>query len=305
MRRIVFIGAVDFSAHCLQEILRRGADVVAVLAPSADVAARASDGVDLGPTAEQWGVPCHRFRRIGDPEVISLVRSLQPDVIFVFGCSQILPTELLRLPPLGCVGTHPALLPRNRGRHPLVWALVEGLPESGLTFFFLDDRVDSGDIVWQRPFPISEDDDAGVLYSRIKRLATIAIDELLPLFERGDIPRRPQDHTLATYWRKRTESDGRIDWLHAVGSVHNLIRALARPYVGAHTFLGGDRILAWQSRVHPAAAPTGAVTGEIFDRTDSGLLVRCGDAGVLELLEWETPRGTNLTPGCRFESPTA
>lgn len=306
MMRIVFVGAVDFSAHCLEEVLRRKSNVVGVFAPSTDVSARASDRADLGPIAQRWGVPCHRFRRIGDAETVSLVRSLQPDVIFVFGLSQILPKELLQLAPLGCLGTHPALLPRNRGRHPLVWALVEGLTESGLTFFLLDDGVDSGDIVWQRAFQITEDDDAGSLYARVKDLASVAIGELLPLFEGGNVPRRPQDHALATYWRKRTERDGEIDWSRPVGSVHNLIRALARPYVGAHTFVGGDRVLAWQGRIHRGATPTRAAPpGEILDRTDGGLLVRCGDAGTLELLEWEAPPGAILNPGCHFESSTS
>lgn len=284
--RIVFVGSVDFSRHCLQEVVRRGGQVVAVLNPEPQHARANSDYADLAPIAASLGIPLVRLRRITDPETADTLRTLAPDVMLVLGFSQIVPKDVLAIPRLGCIGSHPALLPRNRGRHPLVWALVEGLSESGLTFFFLDEGVDSGDILWQKPFPITLDDDAGTLYEKIKRLAGEAIGVILPRLEAGTAPRRPQDHSQATYWRKRTAADGEIDWVRPPLAAYNLIRALTKPYPGAHTFLDGQRVLVWRSRMAPDAPSPGAAPGEIVGGTPDGFMVQCG-GGLLELRDWE------------------
>lgn len=285
--RIVFAGAVDFSRHCLGELFRQNCDVVGVFNPERQDARMNSDYADLAPLATAHGVPVYRIRKINSPESVDLVRSLDPDILLVFGFSQLISTEILKVPPLGCIGTHPALLPRDRGRHPLIWALVDGLGESGLTFFYLDEGADSGDILWQRPFPITTNDDAGTLYARVKELASEGIRELLPQLESGTAPRYRQDPARATYRRKRTEADGEIDWSGSALTVYNLIRALTRPYPGARTFAGDRRLVVWRSRLpslFPSSRP--GLPGEVLHTTHDGLLVQSGD-GVVELLEWE------------------
>lgn len=286
--RILFVSAVEFGAHCLEQLLAEGADVVGVLTLPPEGAARHSDYADLGPVAARWGVDVYQVVSMKDAETAALVRSLCPDVIFVFGWSEIVPAELLKLPPLGCIGTHPALLPRHRGRHPIVWALVEGLRESGLTFFYLDEGVDSGDILWQRAFPIGPDDDARTVYDRVKALAADAIGEFLPQLASGTAPRILQDHSQASYWRRRTEADGEIGWAAATDRIYNLVRALARPYVGAHTFVGARRVRVWQARPARLAAggPGGdAAPGTVLAVAPDGIEIRTGD-GVLTVVEY-------------------
>lgn len=297
--RILFAGAVEFSRHCLSEVLQHGGEVIAVLNPAAHDARSNSDYCDLAEVARRHDVPLFRFRKIGDPESVALVRSLDPDVIFVFGLSQLVPPSVLAIPRLGCIGTHPALLPKHRGRHPLIWALVEGLSESGLTFFFLDEGADSGDILWQKSFPITCDDDASTLYSRIKALASEAVPVILTQLATGTARRIPQDHGAATYWRKRTAADGVIDWSGSATRAFNLVRALTRPYPGATTMCEGHQISVWRSRPRDAVkgwlqVPPGCVIGP----ASQGLLVQCGE-GVLELLEWEGV--PTLQPGTQLE----
>lgn len=306
MIRIVFIGAVDFSAHCLQEVCLQTANVVAVLNPEPQGSHYNSDYADLAPIAAEYHLPLFRFRKISDPETVTLLKTLQPDVIFVFGLSQLIPPDILALPPLGCIGTHPALLPRNRGRHPLIWALVKGLSESGLTFLYLDEGTDSGDILWQRSFLITLDDTSATLYLKIKGLASVAIKEFLPQLESGVVPRIPQDHTLATYWRKRTYADGEINWRGTSLSAYNLIRALTHPYSGAHTFLQGRLIVIWRSRLlsRPTDSQPARLRGEIVSRTENSFVVACGE-GTLEVLEWDGVDLNALKIGDRFESVVA
>jgi methionyl-tRNA formyltransferase len=287
--RIVFIGAVDFSRHCLQHVLASGGHVVGVVTLDRKFATFNTDYVDLSEVAEVRGVPVYKVRKTTDASTVELVRSLRPDVIFVLGWSQLLPQEILVLPPLGCIGSHPALLPRNRGRHPLIWALVEGLEESGLTFFYLDEGADSGDILWQTPFSIALEDDAGTLYEKIKALASEAVPAFLRQLESGTAPRVVQDHSKATYWRKRGEKDGEICWTSDTMTIYNLIRALTHPYVGAHTFWKDARVLIWKSQLLGDDTAPDVTPGTVFHQDEGGLYVRTGDGSLL-LREWEAPR---------------
>ncbi|MBI4064625.1 MAG: methionyl-tRNA formyltransferase [Elusimicrobia bacterium] len=300
--RIVFAGAVDFSRHALVEVLSCGGEVVAVLTLDPAHAGFNSDFVDLSPVAERHHIALHRIKNINGPETLELIRSLKPDVVFVFGWSQLISKAVLEIPPLGCIGTHPALLPKNRGRHPLIWTLVHGLSQGGLTFFYLDEGADSGDILWQKGFPVTLEDDAGTLYQKIKILATDAIKEFLPQLIEGKAPRLAQDHAQANYWRKRGQSDGEIHWDRPTMEIYNLTRALTRPYVGAHAYHGQDKVLIWRSRLPSSGVPREAndlAAGAVFSIRESGIVVRTGD-GFLDIVEYEHKGGRVLAPGDRL-----
>jgi methionyl-tRNA formyltransferase len=294
--RIVFTGAIDFSRHCLEETLKNGGNVVGVLTLNERRGRFNSDYADLRPVAEEYGVPVYHMRKIGDPDTIELVRSLNPDVIFVFGLSQLVPKEVLDIPRLGCIGSHPAMLPANRGRHPLIWALVKGFESSGLTFFYLDEGADSGDILWQKPFDIDINDDSAILYEKIKALASEAIGEFLPQLENGTAPRIPQDHSKATYLRKRGEDDGVIDWSKSLLEIHNLVRGLTHPYVGAHTFLDGEKLIVWRTRLVDDQGVKGSHSpGTVFQQGDD--VCAATYDGYLKIVEYESADGATLKAG--------
>lgn len=290
--RIVFVGAVEFSRHCLEAVFKADGDVVAVVTIARAKSGTHSDYADLSGLAVDHGIPLHEVTDLNHVSNVELIHSLRPDVIFVFGWSQLICRQILDIPPLGCVGSHPALLPNHRGRHPIVWALVEGLKESGLTFFYLEDTADSGDILWQKPFPISLEDDARSLYDRIKLLGSDAIEEFLPQLEQQCAPRIPQDHAQATYWRKRTQKDGEIDWSTPSMTVFNLVRGLTYPYVGAHTYLAGKQIKVWRTTLPsglPAVALNGESPGMVLSTSKKGFIVRTGDSYVT--VNWENIEG--------------
>jgi methionyl-tRNA formyltransferase len=237
----------------------------------------------------------HRVADVNDPTAIELIRSMKPDAIFVFGWSRLLGPELLAIAP--CIGSHPALLPRDRGRHPITWALVDGLDKTGLTFLWLDEGADSGDILWQRAFRIGPNDDAADVYAKIEDLAVDALREFIPLLAAGTAPRTAQDHRFATYRRKRGKNDQMIDWRRPRREIHNLVRGLARPYYGAVARIGGQDVHVWKTRIpeeEPAAAPIAGVVAV----DGSGVAVRAGD-GFLEIVESE-PEGL-IVPGATLE----
>lgn len=300
--RIVLVGAVSFTQRCLEALVEAGANVVAVLTLAPEDGGFHGDYVDLGPAAERHGIPVVRVRDLGDPAELERLRSLAPDLVCVFGWSRLLPTAVLEIPRLGCIGSHPALLPEHRGRHPITWALVEGLTESGLTFFYLDEAVDSGDILWQRPFPIALEHDAASVYRKIEDLAKTAIREFLPRLADGTAPREPQDHSRATYWRRRTDEDRRIDWADPSMTNYNLVRGLARPYVGATTLVGGAEAIVWRAALPDGALPPGAAglaPGTVVRRDRETTDVRCGDS-YLTILEVEPPLPAWVQEGVRL-----
>lgn len=283
MKRHVFIGAVDFSAACLEAMLKMGLDIAGIFCLERGAGAVNSDYADLGETARRFGRPCRYFRRISDEA--DNIRALRPDIIFVMGLSQIVPAEILCIPSIGTIGSHPALLPRNRGRHPLIWAIANGLTVSGLTFFWLDSGIDTGDIWAQREFAIGPEDDASTVYERAKGLAREMLMENVPDLEKGVARRRPQDTALANTLRKRTAKDGEIDWRMGTKRICDLVRALCRPYPGAHCIREGREVKVWKAKgLRITGAASGLEPGKVLSSKRGSIVVKTGD-GAIELVE--------------------
>ncbi|OGO25258.1 MAG: hypothetical protein A2W33_01385 [Chloroflexi bacterium RBG_16_52_11] len=279
--RIVFIGAVEFSRLMLEKLIAMDCSPNAVVT-SPDCGFNA-DHADVSGLADHHGISCHVTGDINSQESINWISAQKPDVIFCFGWSRLLRRPLLDLAPIGVIGFHPAALPHNRGRHPLIWALALGLIETASTFFFMDEGADNGDILSQVKITIDPWDDAGSLYNKMVETAVRQLDEFVPALERGDYQRIPQDHSQANYWRRRGPRDGEIDWRMAAVSLHNLVRALARPYVGAHFIRNGRSHTVWRSRVVDSINPFYLEPGRVIKGGERPL-VRCGD-GCLELVE--------------------
>lgn len=213
------------------------------------------------------------------------IEQRQPDIVFCFGWSHLLRKEVLSIPRMGVVGFHPAALPQNRGRHPLIWALALGLSETAATFFFMDQSADSGDILSQQPFAIAADDDAGTLYEKMTHVALAQIRSFVPRLADGSFERTVQDHTKANSWRKRGVLDGQIDWRMSARSVNNLVRALTRPYVGAHCIVEEQEAKVWKVQEVDDVAEN-FEPGRIVSVDGTRVVVKCGEAAVV-LLEHE------------------
>jgi methionyl-tRNA formyltransferase len=289
--RIVFIGAVQFSESSLSKLVSMDAEVVGVCTLSESP--HNADHVDLAPFCESCDIPVLHVDDVNSRETIHWIREKHTDIIFCFGWSRLLKKELLNLAPLGVLGYHPAALPANRGRHPLIWALALGLSETASTFFFMDEGADSGDILSQSVLPITENDDAASLYQRMTESALAQIEEFLPQLVSGEFPRTPQDHSKANAWRKRGIRDGAIDWRMSATSIHNLVRALAKPYVGAHFLYCDQEVKVWRSEIVSGVAPN-LEHGKVLSVDESGPIIKAG-TDALKLVQFE-PESTNLKP---------
>jgi methionyl-tRNA formyltransferase len=272
--RILFIGSVEFSCKTLQLVISGGGKVVGVC--TLEKSPFNSDHVDLSILAKKCDIPVLLVKNINSPESIAWIRELKPDVVFCFGWSRLLGKELLSIPHKGVIGFHPAALPANRGRHPIIWALALGLKETASTFFFMDESADSGDILSQRKVAISEEDDARSLYDKVTETASSQILEFLPELAQGCEKRIRQDHGKANSWRKRSKVDGVIDWRMPATGIHNLIRALAPPYPGAHFVRDGAEFRVLKAKVIKYDQAN-IEPGKIVDLIDSSVpVIKCG-----------------------------
>lgn len=283
--RIVFIGTVEFSKRVLEHLVAIGADVAGVCTLA--VSPFSADHVDLSGLARKHGIPWHYADDINSAASLAWIGEQAPDIIFCFGWSRLLKADLLALAPMGVVGFHPAALPANRGRHPLIWALVLGLKRTASTFFFMDAGADSGDILSQAPVVIAPSDDARDLYDKITAVALAQIADFVPRLANGTAGLTVQDHALANTWRKRGRADGQIDWRMSADTVHNLVRGLARPYVGAHFVVSDSDVKVWRSAIVSDTADN-IEAGKVLGTRDGCVIVKCG-SGALHLLETEPP----------------
>ena len=242
--RIFFIGTVSFSEKALQKLLSLDANVVGVATKSKS--AFNADHVDLSGGCIENDIPWKYVRDINAPHIIKWIKGLNPDVIFCFGWSSLIKKDLLDLPRLGVVGFHPTKLPANRGRHPLIWTLVLGLEEGASTFFFMGEGADDGDILSQKSFPIAYSDDAADVYKKIEQNALEQIEDFFPKLKNGNFSRILQNHQDGNIWRKRGMKDGEIDFRMSSRAVYNLVRALTKPYVGAHLFYKDQEVKVWK-----------------------------------------------------------
>ena len=234
-----------------------------------------SDHVDLSPLCRKYNIPVRYTPSINSEEVIGWISDLAPDIIFCFGWSRLIKQKLLNIAPLGVIGFHPAQLPANRGRHPLIWSLILGLKETGSSFFFMDEGADSGDILSQRNVPIDDMDDAGTLYDKVSKTALRQIEQFVPTLANTTFQRYPQDHSKANYWRKRSRLDGQMDWRMSAQTINYLVRGLTKPYVGAHFNSDGKDIKVWKSETVNETTQN-IEPGKILSVDTRGVVVKTG-----------------------------
>lgn len=281
--RIVFIGSVEFSLRTLEHLLKMDADIVGVCTLSESKFN--TDHVDLSSICEAHNIPTLLVDDINSTESITWINDKSPDVVFCFGWSKLLGKELLNIAALGVIGFHPAALPANRGRHPLVWALVLGLDKTASTFFFMDADADNGDILSQSEIIINFTDDARSLYDKVINTALGQIETFVPQLANGKYIRTKQNQELGNSWRKRSVADGKIDWRMSANSIHNLVRGLTKPYVGAHFILDNNEIKVWKTIVI-CDVPKNIEPGKVMMLQGRAPVIKCGDDAIA-LLETE------------------
>jgi methionyl-tRNA formyltransferase len=232
--RIVFIGAGEIGVPTLQGLLKSAHEVVGV-ATQPDKPVGRSQLIE--PPAIKKPLSGTKLAvlqpaRIKDRQAIEEIRALKPDVIVVMAYGQILPPGVLEIPKIACLNLHASLLPRWRGAAPIQAAIAAGDRQTGITVMYMDEGLDTGDILLQRTINILPGDTGGALHDRLAAVAPEALLESLHLLAKGKAPRIPQDNSRATYAPKLKRENGNIDWSDPADAIDRKIRAF-NPWPGA------------------------------------------------------------------------
>jgi len=266
-------------------LLRNRANVVGVLGLSTECAGNVSGYTRLDDVAMANNIPYFEFKNINEPHIIHRIHQWNPDLFFVVGLSQLVKQDLLDIPRLGCVGFHPTWLPEGRGRAPVAWLVLDGRPGAA-TFFLMDAGIDSGPILVQEPFHVSDHDYASDVVEKLEDAIDRALDRWLPSLLKGEWNPQPQNDELASYNGRRSPGDGLIDWYKPAKDICRLIRAASRPHPGAYTYAKNEKLIVWRAEVENSLQIRGVVGQVLRISGDQGWLVQTGN-GLLWLTETE------------------
>ena len=239
--RIVFIGAGEIGVPTLQALLKSEHEVVGVVTQPDKPVGRSQliEPPPIKKALSGTNIPVLQPARIKDRQAIEEIRALRPDVMVVMAYGQILPRGVLEIPEIACLNLHASLLPHWRGAAPIQAAIAAGDREIGITVMYMDEGLDTGDILLQRTIDILPADTGGALHDRLAGVAPETLLESLDLLEKGKAPRTPQDNAVATYAPKLKREDGKIDWSDPADAIERKIRAFD-PWPGTFMTVSTD-----------------------------------------------------------------
>ncbi len=273
--RIAFMGTAELACPCLEAVAKLSGHQVVTVVTQPD----RPKGRNLKPApppvkvaAERLGLLVQQPLKIREPAAIDSLRAVQPDLIIVVAYGQILPKPVLEIPRLGCINVHTSLLPRWRGAAPIQYAILHGDHETGVTTMYMDEHMDTGDIILQRAQLIHADDTSATLHDRLAKLGADLLVETVGLIAEGKAPHAKQDETRATHAKKITKEDGRIDWTCSAIQIERQVRAF-NPWPGTHTRLGDLLLKVWKVEVVEGVSGN---PGELLH----GLIVATSQGGV-------------------------
>ena len=250
MLKIVFMGTPDFAAESLKKVYEAGYKIEAVVTNPDKPKGR---GMKLIPSpvkvfAEENKLNVLQPQRVkNNIEFIEKIKKINPDVICVVAYGKILPKEILEIPKLGCINVHGSLLPKYRGAAPIQWAVLNGDKETGITTMYMNEGMDTGDMILKEKVAIDEDETTGELWDKMLVVGAKLLVKTLKLVEDGTAPRIKQgdDYTIAPMLEKEM---AKIDWNKSALEIKNLVRGL-NPIMGAYTYLDGKKIKFWKVKV--------------------------------------------------------
>ena len=284
--RIVFIGTGEIGVPVLRSLLNsREHQLVGVVTQPDKPAGRAQriEAPPIKVALAGSGLPILQPARIKREEAVAEIRALAPDVIVVMAYGQILPRSVLKIPSVACLNLHASLLPRHRGAAPIQASIVAGDRESGITVMYMDEGLDTGDILLQSDLEIARDETGRSLHERLAQIAPAALEKALTCLQKENPPRVPQDSSLATYAPKLQRDDGRIDWREPAALIERKIRAFD-PWPGAFTLLRDAAGTERKLKIFRASVTESAASlGEIL-RSDDAIVIAAKD-GALSLGE--------------------
>ena len=282
--RIVYMGTPDFAVPPLRAMAQAGYEIAAVVTQPDKPRGR---GKSLQPTpvkeeALRLGIAVWQPQKVREPAFIEELRGLHPDIIVVAAFGQIIPKDILDMPPFGCVNIHASLLPKYRGAAPIQQAVIDGEKESGVTIMRMGTGLDTGDMIAKVVVPLSEEETGGSLFDKLAEAGADLLVKTLPdIFEGRAVYEKQPEESPTPYAGMITKEMGRMDFSKSASELERLVRGL-NPWPSAFTFLNGKTLKVWKSAA--VQEKTNAAPGTVVGSGKEGIRVACGE-GVLLLTE--------------------
>jgi methionyl-tRNA formyltransferase len=278
--RVLFIGTGEIGVPTLEALLKSEHDLIGVVTQPDKPVGR-SQKVEPPPIKKALGdreLAILQPARIKAPDALDGIRELGPDVIVVMAYGQILPGELLEMPKIACINLHASLLPRWRGAAPIQAAIAAGDPVTGITVMYVDEGLDTGDILLQHKIDIAPNETGGSLHDRLAGIAPVALLKALDLLAKGKAPRVPQDDAVATVASKLKREHGRINWNEPAEVIERKIRAF-NPWPSAFTTIESRNLKIFSARIIDRSGKAGDIVSK-----ENELVIAASDRA-LSLLE--------------------
>ena len=278
--RILFMGTPEISATCLKRLISDGKEIVGVVTREDKPRGR---GNVMTPTAVkslamEYSIPVYTPSTLRDGEFMELLRELSPDLITVVAYGKILPPEVISFAKYGCINVHVSLLPKYRGAAPMQRAIMDGERETGVTIMYMDEGLDTGDIITAEAFPISDTDDFEAIHDRSAEVGARLLSETVDNIANGNITRTKQDEAKATYAKKVEKEDAKVDFSLDAVRVNQRIRGVT-PIPGAFAYHNGRMLKICRAAVTEGKGRCGEVI-EISSQGEGYITVACGNGAL-------------------------
>ncbi len=292
---VVFMGTPDFAVPCLEMLCEQNYHIKAVITQPDRPKGRGQKLVEspVKACALKHDLPILQPQKIKTPEFEAILEELNPDLIVVVAFGQILSKRILDIPRLGCINVHASLLPQYRGAAPLHWSVIRGEKKTGVTTMFMDEGLDTGDMLLTAEMDITDTTTTGEVHDTLQNMGADVLSETIKQLIAGTAVRRPQNHEEATYAPLLTKELECIDWTQSAIDIHNLIRGL-NPWPGSYTICRNKRLKLWGSEV--LAEETNKQAGTII-RVENERLVVAAGTGVIALKSVQPEGKKRMTAG--------
>ena len=299
--RVVFIGTGEIGVPTLHALLGSEEHQLAAVVTQPDKPVGREQRIEPSPIKKALAgtkIPILQPARIKDRQSIEEISARSPQAIIVMAYGQILPRGILETPRVACLNLHASLLPRHRGAAPIQAAIASGDPETGITVMYMDEGLDTGDILLQRKIDILPTETGGSLHDRLGQIAPDALLESLQLLAKEIAPRIPQNNALATYASKLNRNDGKIDWSQPADILERKIRAF-NPWPGAFTTVTAKSGKPRNLKIFSASiVDLVGEAGEILQTGKRGLVIAASDRALS--LEEVQPEGKRRMTSAEF-----
>ncbi|MEQ9006992.1 MAG: methionyl-tRNA formyltransferase [Ekhidna sp.] len=274
--KIIYCANGDRGLECLKALLSNN------LSPLLVIAHPTSDRNSIVELALHEGISCIQPSNINDSGNVRIIAQLEPDLIILAGYGQIVKRPLIELAKIACINLHGGKLPEYRGSSPINWSILNGETVSACSIILVDEGIDTGDLIAEESFTIEPDDDALSIKEKTLKIFPKLLLDVLGDIEKLIVNSSKQNNADACYYPVRQPSDGLILWDQMTDiQVHNMVRALVRPFPGAYSYLGEDKIYFWKT--HLLKDTIKGVRGTVYRFKDK-VVVMCANRGV-QILE--------------------